>query len=331
MPRKVEISHRTIVFVALFGLLLWFVFQIRGVLLMLFISVILMSALNPAVDKLQRWKVPRGLAILVIYIVLWGVVGGLIAKVIPPLVEQTRTLIFQLPDALGRVEFFNANQEIITNQIVTRLGALPENLLKVTVDLFANLLTVLTTLVITFYLLLERKNLDKYLSLLLGRERPTKITQVINEIERRLGGWVRGELVLMIAVGAFTFAGLTVLGVDNALPLAIIAGVLELVPNIGPIISAVPAVLIALTIHPLTGLATMSLYFLIQLLENNLLVPKVMEKAVGINPLISILGLLMGLEIAGPAGAVLAIPFIIVVQTIGLEAFSLKRLSDLSE
>ncbi len=298
---------------------------------MLFISVTLMSALNPAVDWLQRRKVPRGIAIFIIYVFLWGIIGGMIAKVIPPLVEQTRTLIYLLPNAISRVEFFSANQELITNQILTRLGALPENLLKITVGLFSNLLSVLTTLVITFYLLLERKNLDKYLSLLVGKERPAKMTLIINEIERRLGGWVRGELVLMIAVGAFTFAGLTVLGVDNALPLAIIAGVLELVPNIGPIISAVPAVLIALTIHPLTALATASLYFLIQLLENNLLVPKVMEKAVGINPLISILGLLMGLEIAGPAGAVLAIPFIIVVQTIGLEAFSLKRLGDLSE
>lgn len=325
MPKKVEISHRTIIFAALLGLAIWFVFQIRGILLMVFVSIILMSALNPAVDKLQQWRLPRSFAILIIYLILWGAIGSVIAGVIPPLVDQTRKLILLLPEAIGRIEFFNTNQQAITNQLLVRLGSLPENILKITVGLFGNLLTVLTTLVISFYLLLERKNLNKYLVILLGKDRPAKIAQVINEIERRLGGWVRGEIVLMVVVGLFTYFGLSILGVESALPLAIIAGILEIVPNIGPIISAVPAVLIALTIHPFTALATVALYFLVQILENNLLVPKVMQKAVGVNPLISILGLLMGLQLAGPAGAVLAIPLIIVIQTVGLEVISHKK------
>lgn len=327
MPKKVEISHRTIIFAALFGLALWFIFQIRGILLMVFVSIILMSALNPAVDILQKMKLPRGVAIFIIYIVLWGAIGSVIAAVIPPLVEQTRKLVFLLPEAVGKVQFFSENQQAITNQLLTRLGAFPENLLKITVGIFSNILTVLTTLVITFYLLLERKDLDKYLALLLGKDKTSKVSQMLNEIERRLGGWVRGELVLMIAVGTLTYVGLTILGVDIALPLALIAGVLEIVPNIGPIISAIPAVLVALIIHPFTALATAALYFLVQILENNLLVPKVMQKAVGVNPLISILGLLMGLETAGPAGAVLAIPLIIVIQAIGLEVIVHKKLA----
>ena len=136
-----------------------------------------------------------------------------------------------------------------------------------------------------------------------------------------MGSWVRGELTLMLAVGIFTYIGLSILGVEIALPLAILAGILEIVPNIGPIISAVPAVLVALTIHPLTALATASLYFLVQLAENNFLVPKIMQKAVGVNPLISILGLMIGFRLAGPAGAILALPSIIVIHTIGLEYF----------
>ena len=324
MPRKVEISHRTIIFAALFGLALWFIFQIRGILLMVFVSIILTSALNPAVDLLQKWKLPRGVAIFIIYIFLWGAIGSVIAAVIPSLVEQTRKLVLLLPEAVGKVEFFNNNHQAITNQLLTRLGEFPENLLKITIGIFSNILTVLTTLVITFYLLLERKDLDKYLALLLGKDKPARIIQMLNEIERRLGGWVRGELILMIAVGTLTYIGLTILGVDIALPLALIAGVLEIVPNIGPV---VPAVLVALIIHPFTALATAALYFLVQILENNLLVPKVMQKAVGVNPLISILGLLMGLEVAGPAGAVLAIPLIIVIQTIGLEVIIHKKLA----
>ena len=173
----------------------------------------------------------------------------------------------------------------------------------------------------TFYLLLERKHLNNYLSTIWEGDKSVHISKTVNEIERRLGSWVRGELILMLAVGALTYIGLSILGVEIALPLAILAGILEIVPNIGPTISAVPAVLVALTIHPLTALATVALYFLVQLVENNLLVPKIMQKAVGVNPLVSIVGLMIGFRLAGPAGAVLAIPIIIVTHIIGLEYF----------
>lgn len=329
MPRKIEISHRTIIFTAFFVLLLWFVFQVRDIILMLFIALILMSALNPAVDRLEKWRLPRGLAILIIYLLSWAVVGLIFASVIPALVDQTGRLIHLLPSALAQVEIFNVNQEAITRQLLAQIGSLPENLLKLTVGVFSNLLAVLTTLVVTFYLLLERKHLDKYLAFLFG-DNTAKAAKVINDIELRLGGWVRGELVLMLVVGIMTYIGLMILGIDIALPLAIIAGVLEIVPNIGPVISAVPAVLIALTVHPVTAVATAALYFLVQIIENNFLVPKVMQKAVGVNPLISILALLTGLRVAGPVGAILAIPIIIGIQTIGLQTFSPKQLEKLS-
>ncbi|KKU03007.1 MAG: hypothetical protein UX99_C0030G0007 [Candidatus Amesbacteria bacterium GW2011_GWB1_47_26] len=321
MPRKIEISHRTIIFTVLFLLSLWVIFQVREIILMLFVSLILMSAFNPAVDGLEKLRFPRGVAILFVYVVVWTAVGLIIAGVVPALVDQTGRLIRLIPAAISQVELFNANQQAITRELLSQIGTLPENLLKFTVGLFGNLLAVLTTLVMTFYLLLEHKHLNKYLAFIWGGDKPAKISKIINEIECRLGSWVRGELTLMLAVGIFTYIGLSILGVEIALPLAILAGILEIVPNIGPIISAVPAVLVALTIHPLTALATASLYFLVQLAENNFLVPKIMQKAVGVNPLISILGLMIGFRLAGPAGAILALPSIIVIHTIGLEYF----------
>ena len=321
MPKKIEISHRTIIFTVLFLALLWVVFQVREIILMLFVSLILMSAFNPAVDWMEKLRLPRGLAILIVYIFVWTAVGLIVAGIVPALIDQTSRLIHLIPSAISQVELFNANQQTITQQLLSQIGTLPENLLKFTVGLFGNLLAVLTTLVMTFYLLLERKHLNKYLSSIWGGDKSVQISKTVNEIERRLGSWVRGELVLMLAVGTLTYIGLLILGVDIALPLAILAGILEIVPNIGPTISAVPAVLVALTIHPLTALATASLYFLVQLAENNFLVPKIMQKAVGVNPLISILGLMIGFRLAGPAGAILALPSIIVIHTIGLEYF----------
>jgi len=326
MPKRIEISHKTIIFTAVFALVLWLVFKIWDILLMLFIALVLMSALKPAVDKLEKFRIPRALAIIIVYILLWGLIGLGLASIIPALVEQTGKLLQLLPPALSRIELFNNNQQAITEQLLGQIGQLPQNLLKLTAGVFGNLLAVLTTLVITFYLLLERKHLDRYLGILLGNASPEKATRTIDRIERRLGGWVRGELVLMVVVGVMTYVGLLVLGVDSALPLAILAGVLEIVRNIGPTVAGVPAVLVALTIHPFTALATVALYFLVQIVENNFLVPHVMQRTVGVNPLISIVGLMIGFRLSGPAGAVLAIPLVIVIQTIGLEAFSLKNL-----
>lgn len=331
MHRRIEISHKTIIFIAAFCGVLWFLFQVRDILFLLFISFILMSALNPFVDKLEKLRIPRAMGIALLYIVLWGFFGGLIAGIIPGFVEQTSRLVSLLPETLSQIDFFNENQQQFSEQIISRIGALPENVLKIIVSLFSNILGVFTTLVVTFYLLLERKNLDKYFALLLGEAHHPKATRVVNEIEKRLGGWVRGQLILMLIVGMLTYSGLIVLGIDIAIPLAILAGLLEIVPNIGPTLSAVPAVLIGLSINPLMGAATAALYFLVQFLENNLLVPNVMKKATGVNPIVSIISLMIGFKLAGPLGAVLSIPTVLIIQTIGLEFFSLKHLENLSE
>ncbi|HBC73046.1 MAG: hypothetical protein UX91_C0006G0234 [Candidatus Amesbacteria bacterium GW2011_GWB1_47_19] len=330
MEQKIEISHRTIIFTAIFMGAIWFTIQIRDILLMLFVSVILMSALNPAVDKMEKQGVPRSLSIVIAYILLWLVIGSVLAGIVPPLVDQTGRLIRLLPQAVGNIDFFNTHQYEINQQILTRLSSLPANILNITVSVFGNLINFLTTIVITFYLLLERKNLNRYLGILFSGESPAKVEKLITEIERRLGGWIRGELVLMLAVGILTYVGLVILGLDIALPLAILAGLLEIVPNIGPIISAIPAVIVGFMVHPIMGLSTVALYFLVQFLENNFLVPKVMQKAVGVNPLVSILALMIGFRLAGPAGAVLSIPAILIIQTVGVQFFSIRHLESLS-
>jgi predicted PurR-regulated permease PerM len=319
---KIEISWKTIlVFLGIIGGIL-FLSRIVDILLMLFIAIILMSALKPAVDRLEKMRIHRGLSIIIIYTILWTVVGFVVAAVVPGLVDQTSRLIRLLPTAIGQIEFLTAHQQDITRELLASIGSLPQGVIKATVGIFGNLLNVLTTVVITFYLLMERNNLSKYLSFLLNRNPPQRVTRVIDRIEKRLGSWVRGEIILMLAIGIMTYIGLLILGIDIPLPLAIIAGVLEVIPNIGPIVSSIPAILIAVTIHPVMGLATAALYLVIQSLENHLIVPKIMQKAVGINPVVSIISLMIGFRLAGPIGAVLAIPSIIVIQSVAQELLS---------
>jgi predicted PurR-regulated permease PerM len=315
VPKRIEISTKSI-FTAIGVVLgLWFVYSVWDIALSLVVAIILAAALGPSVDRLTKLKVPRPFAILAVYIILISVLSLVVAAVATPLLDQTRKLITLLPNAIRQVDFLNNHQEEITTQLLSQVGTLPENLVRVVISIFSNVFSLFVILTMSFYLLLERGELDQHLSTFFGSQ-AHRISSVVKNIEATSGSWVRGELILMFTIGVTTYLGLLLLGVDIALPLAIIAGVLELLPNVGPFISAIPAILVAFTIHPLLALATAILYVLIQLFENSLLVPRVMSQAVGVNPIVVILCVMIGNRLAGPLGAILAVPIFVACRTI---------------
>lgn len=313
MMQKVEISHRTIIFILLLLLGLWFLFLIRDILFLIFISFILMSALRPLVDFFARFRLPRFLTILGIYGFVFGFLGVSFASTVPALISQSAKLITDLPIFIEKIlPYWNIDARSLANQI----APISENIVKVTVGIFSNIITTLTVLVITFYFLLEHKNSETVLSNFLGEKTGKQALLIVREIEKRLGAWVTGEFFLMFIIGLFCYAGLSFLKVEFALPLAIIAGVLEIVPTIGPILSAVPAVLVALATSPMLALFVIALYFLVQQFENNLIVPLVMKRSLGFSPLVTILSLMIGGRLAGFVGAVLAVPIVLVLQVL---------------
>lgn len=328
MTQKIEISHRTIIFTVLFLISLWFLFQIRYILLLLFIGLLFMSAINPIVERLEKFRIPRSLSVILIYVFILSFLGLLLAGVIPPLVSQTATLITRIPDYFGSFGFWGLNQTFIdgqVNQLLSRLGTISADIFRISLSIFGNFITFFALIFISFYLLLERKNLDAYLIKLFGSANNEKALKIVNKIEKRLGEWVGAQLSLMVIVGMMTYVGLRLLGIDFALPLALLAGLLEIVPNIGPIIASVPAVLAGLIVSPLTGLATAAVSFLVQQIENQIIVPQIMKKEVGVNPLITIFALMAGLEIGGALGAILAIPFVILIEILLTEVFASEK------
>ncbi len=325
MNKKVEISHQTIFFILSTIAAVWVFGKIADLLLLIFVSGILMAALKPAVSFLSRFKLPRGGSIAIIYLALWSTIGGIFASLIPALVEQTRTLLGQFPGSLSQVEYLSLHQQEITSQIISSMGTIPVNVARLASGVFSNVLNLVTVIVISFYLLVERENLDKIVARYIGSRRAAKVSQTVTAVEHKLGGWVRAELMLMIFVGTLTYLGLKVLGMENALPLALLAGMLEIVPSIGPTISAIPAIIIALTIHPLLAVSTAALYFLVQFIENNFLVPQIMEKAAGVNPLVSIISLMIGFRLAGTVGAIISIPTVLVLETVITHYWSLPQ------
>lgn len=329
MTQKIEISHRSIIFTVFFLLGLWLLFQIREIIVAVFVSIIFMSALNPIVSRLEKSKFPRVGAILLIYIILLTLMGTILAIILPPLLEQTSSMISHLPLLLKNVNYLGfIDAEIISTQI-SQLGSIPANILRLTVSVFSNVIQVFAILIITFYLLLERENLKKYLMILFGEGKEEVAENFVDRVEKRLGGWVRGEAVLMTIIGIMTYIGLRFLGIDYALPLAILGGFLELIPNMGPIISAIPAIIAGIAINPVVGVAVTALYILIHQSENSFIAPKIMQKVVGVNPLVTILSLATGFKIGGVIGAILAIPLVLVFQEVITEVISSRSFKKL--
>jgi predicted PurR-regulated permease PerM len=313
MNARIEISPKTILFAIAILAGAWVLFEIRDILYLLFIAFLLMTALHPLVSFLERFRLPRFVSILIIYAVVFGVFGFFLASSIPLLVTQSTRLAEALPGLVAKVlPYWNIDMSTVGQQ----LAPIGENIIKVTVSIFSNIITTVSVLVFTFYFLLERRKTKTLLTDMFGETIAVRAVDILRAIETRLGEWVRGELFLMLTIGIFVYIGLIVLRVDYALPIAILAGLLEIVPNIGPIISAAPAVLIGLATSPFLALSVIALYIITHQAENNIVVPLIMKKSVGLSPLITILALLIGGKLAGLVGAVLGVPIFLVGQVL---------------
>lgn len=315
MPQKVDISHKTIIFVALFILSLWIIYLIRDLLIILFVAVIFVSALSSLVNFFIRLRLPKVLSIALTYIIIISALAAFLVSIIPPLVEQSNRLIVSSPPLI--TQFLNAIN-IDRSVLSSELTDLSKNLFSITLSVFDNLLAIVFMLVLTFYMLLEKENLESRISSLF-KNREERVRKSIVKIEEKLGSWLQGQLILSLLVGLMSYIGLMILNIPYALPLALMAGVMEVIPVIGPIISAIPAILIALTISPFLSVMVAVMYLIIQQLENSLIVPQVMKRAVGLNPLIVILAIAIGSRLLGIAGALLAVPMAVVFQIIAAE------------
>jgi len=273
-----------------------------------------MAVLDPLVTRLTKFRIPRGISVLLTYLVVFGVFGSIIGSIVPPLVEQTTSFAKSLPGYLENIGVAQFLSEGIITEGISQLGSVPGQVLRVGVSVLSNFVTILTILTFSFYLLLTREKINDQLGLFFGDQRKKKIGDLLDDLEIRLGGWARGQLLLMFIVGLATYLGLTLLGIPFSLPLALLAGIFEIIPYLGPIFAAVPAVLIGLGISPVMGLTVAALALAIQQLENYVLVPKIMEKSIGLSPIVILIALAIGARLAGVVGMLISVPGVITIQ-----------------
>lgn len=315
--------HNHVLATAIVLLFALFLFEIKIILVDLFIAYIIMAALSPFVTMLVKRKIPNVIATTVVYLIMIALLFLLIFPLVPFFSAQIISLVKSFPqyldttaNMLGLKVDFQQVQAILS----TEMSNIGENAFSITKSIFSGFFSFLTVMVISFYLLLDRKNTKKSLVSLFPEKVQIHAESTISEIELKLGAWVRGQITLSVFIGVITWIMLTLLGIPFALPLALIAGILEIVPTLGPIISAIPAMIVAMSISPTLMFIVAGGYIGIQMLENNLLVPKIMEHAVGLNPVVIIVSVGIGANLLGVIGALLAIPFlsavIILVRTL---------------
>lgn len=325
--RTISIAPQSIIFTVFLLLSLYFIYYIKDVLLLVTMAFIIMVGLRPLAQWFEKHlHLKRNLAIILTYFIFVSSLILFLAFILPPVVKEIVQLfaIVQVPAIESQLRSLNFTLQEYS-EIANRVGQSFGVVMQIINTTFTGVFALLTMFVISVYLMHERPNLHKKIGWFTDKkEHFEKVEAFLDSIEVQLGGWVRGQLILMFVVGLFTYIGLTLLGIPHALPLALIAGLLEIIPNIGPTLSSIPAIIIGFIFFgPIMAAVVLLLYIVVQQLENNLFVPKIMSVNANVNPLIAILAIIIGLKVAGVAGALLAIPLYIIMRTSYVHFFSL--------
>lgn len=318
--KKIDITSSTILRVVLILLGFWFIYTVFDIVLMLFAAFIVASLIEPIARYLDKWKIPRAVTVLVFYaVVLLGVVG-LVTMIVEPVVTQSRQMAAVIPSAINSLSELTPlipriEQTELVNSIQSGLLNFSDNFANLGSNIFAGTRSVITGLVnllfvfvIALYLVVEKDALKKLAKLLTPTPHYPYVAWMIERVQKNIGRWVVGQLIMGLIVGSLAGISLWIIGVPYTLLLALLAGVLEMVPAIGIFIAATFGVLVALTQGWWMGLTAMIAYTVIGQIENHILVPNIMRRAVGLPPLVTIIAVILGARLLGIIGIIFAVP-----------------------
>ena len=316
----------------------WLLYRFNQVVFIVFIAIVLGTVIRPVVNWLQKRGIPRALGVILIYIVLLALLISFVLLLFPLIIDQGTAIAAEVPKYYQIMRGWLANS---SNMLIARLGeflpyTLPglqpvqqtgEQVMASAEQMFGYVASASWTVFLTLAILLlashwaldGSRTISTWL-LLVPKEKRAGITELISAMESKLGYFIAGQGFLCLAIGLMALTAYLIIGLPNVLVLAIVAGMMEAVPMVGPLLGAIPAAVIALSISPTKLIWVIVATVIIQQLENNFLVPRVMRRAVGVNPFVSLLAIFAFTSFFGIAGALLAIPMAAIIQLI-LERF----------
>jgi predicted PurR-regulated permease PerM len=321
----------TLVSAALTVALVWALYLVRDTLLLFYVAGLIAVGLAPLVGRieqqrlLRRVRVPRWAAILSVYVALFTVIALFVMLMVPPLATQASDFLSVAPDLVRRGQQWLIEQGILSREITiseavsqapgagtdamgTVLGAIW--------GFVGGLFGVFTILIVAFYMLIDAENIVRAIVRLFPRPERARVRDAFRRAGEKVSAWMAGQLLLGAIIGSTAAIGLWIIGVPYFYVLALIAGIGELIPIVGPLLAAIPAILIALSVGPATALGVALFFVVQQQVENHVLVPKVMSRQVGISPVVVIMALLLGGSLLGLVGAILAVPTAAILQVL---------------
>jgi len=319
--RKIIIESATILKVIGILLVLGFLFLIRNVLALLFAAAFLAALMHPPARYLATKKIPKGVTVLVLYLLMFGLAVLSIGLLLPTMIDQSVVLLKSFgiswqslgvaADWLKRFSLGDVRQNFQAGFQILESGQLSHAataIFSTLSDFFGGLVGLVVVLVMAYYMVAQEQDARNAFRNFVPEEYQVLIAAILKNVEEKIGKWLLGQLSLCLIIGIMYFVGLSVIGLNAALVLALFGGFTEFIPYLGPILGAIPVIFIALSDSPFKAFLALIVLIVIQQFEGHVIVPKVMQKAVGLNPLVSISALLVGAQLFGVVGALLAIP-----------------------
>jgi len=302
------------------------IYIIRDIIIALFFAVIVASAIEPAIEWLKERKMPRIPSVILIYLAIALAVFSAIYLFFPLLFEEFKTVSLDFPnlqkqfmsgveqvESLPLSSYLAPNFEQIFRTVTDFTGKISGGIFNFASAIFGGLFSFFLVVIFSFYLAIQEKGIESFLKLLAPLDYELYVIDLWERSQKKLGRWFRTQMLLGALIGVLIFFGLTILGVKNALFFAMLAAVFEIIPIAGPILAAVPAVIVAFFSSPLLGVFTILLYVVVQQTESHVIIPVVMRKTIGLSPLVVVLALLIGGKIGGISGILLSVPVTVIL------------------
>jgi predicted PurR-regulated permease PerM len=298
------------------------IYLLRDVIVIFLFAIVVASAVTPFVNWLEKKRLPRLLSGILLYLVFFGLVAFVSSLVLPSisrdlsqLTEVLPRIVEQLTTSLDVVQqesskYFDFVSEIqnLLDVLTSYLQQFSRSALSLIIGVFGGVFSFAAIIVISFYLTVMRKGIETFLQSVVPGQYEKYAVDLWKRTEIKVGRWLQGQLLLALVVGLVVYVGLSLFNVKFALVFGLLAMVLEIVPVAGPVLAAVPAVILAFLQAPILGVWVLIFYIMVQQLENHILVPIVLGKSTGLNPVVVIMALLIGGKLAGIPGAILAVP-----------------------
>ncbi len=314
---------------ALTIVLLWTFYLVREALLLIYVAALVAIGFSPVVTTIERRvagrrRLPRWVAILTVYVALIGSIIGVAMMVFPPLVMQAREFWAEMPALLQRGQDWLIDRGLVVDQVTVRdavqqtaggtdaVGALVRTIWGFVGGIFG----LLTILILAFYFLVDSASLVRTFVRLFPREERARVQDACVRVSTKVSAWLGGQLLLAAIIGTTAAIGLWLLGIPYFYVLALIAAIGEMIPVVGPLLAAIPAIAVALSVSPAAALFVAIFFIVQQQVENHVLVPKIMERQVGVSAVVVIVALLIGGSLLGIIGAILAVPTAAVLQVL---------------